>query len=204
MTGQTIVNDILVDALWTLGVVGMLLALAAGLLLVISPQLALRIGDKLNREFSVGWLKRALDEPRHSEPFIYRHHRAVGLFLLVATTYFFWVFTTGYRTEALVAMFAGTLPTVVLELLATTTTVVLVIGNALGFALGIVMLVRPSALKRAEASANRWVDVDQAAEVLNRRVDRAEGFASQYPRRLGVVILAATAYVGLIAAVVLN
>lgn len=204
MTGEAIVNEILIDALWALGAIGMLLALVAGLVLVISPQLALQIGDKLNREFSVGWLKHALDAPRNSQPFIYRHHRIVGLFLLLATLYFFWVFATGYRTDALAAMFAGTLPPVVLELLATTATVVLVIGNALGLMLGVLMLTRPSALKRVEALANRWVDTDKAAEILDRRVDRPEGFASQYPRRLGLAILLATAYVGLIAMVVLK
>ena len=199
MSGESVVNSIFTDAFWALGGVGLLLAVAAGIMLVAAPAAALRLGERLNREFSIAWLKHALDEPRQTEPFIYRHHRVFGFGLIVATGYFFWSFSTGYRVETLAAMYAGFMPTAVLDILAVVVTAVLVIGNALGFALGVTMLVRPSALKGAEALANRWVDTDRAAEILDRRVDRPEGFAHRYPRRIGVVILLASAYIAVIA-----
>ena len=204
MSGEVVVNGIFSDALWALGVVGLLLAIAAGVMLVASPATALRLGERLNREFSIAWLQRALDEPRQTEPFIYRHHRAFGFALVLATLYFFWTFSTAYRVDTLAAMYAGVLPAAVLDILALVVTTVLVIGNALGFALGVTMLIRPSAIKRAEALANRWVDTDRAAAVLDRRVDRPEGLAHRYPRRIGVVILLASAYIVVIAWVALK
>jgi hypothetical protein len=199
MNNDSVLDAILADFLWMFGIVGALIATAIGLLLVLAPGRALKVGDFLSREWSFAWFQRALDEPRHSEPFIYRHHRIVGFLLLVATLYFFWTFATAYSTAALVALYEGYLPRSVLELLATALTWVLVIGNALGFALGVIMLLRPSALKGVEATANTWVDTDRAAEVLNRRDDRPEGVAHRYPRRIGATILLATLYVVLIA-----
>lgn len=193
-------NDIFGDALWLFGVVCLLLAVGAGLLLVLAPQRALDLAARLNREFSVSWLQRALDEPRRSEPFFYRHHRIVGILLLVATLYFFWSVATSYDQAALAAMFEGWLPDIALEWLAGALTVVLVVGNGLGFALGCIMLLRPSLLKRPEELANRWVDTDRAAEMLNRRDDRPEGLAHRYPRRIGVIVLLAALYIALVIA----
>lgn len=199
-----IIESILADTAWTLAFIGVLLALVAALVLIAAPARALAFGDKLNREFSVGWVQRVLDEPRRAEPFIYRHHRIVGFLFIVATVYFFWIFATSYRVDALAAIYDGLLPAPVLDILADTLTAVLVIGNAAGFAVGVVMLLRPSALKKAEAAANRWIDTDRAAATLDRRVDRPEGYAHAYPRRLGVMILLAALYVATIGVVLLR
>lgn len=198
--GSTIVDSILNDTLWALGALGVALATIAGLWLVLAPAAALSLAVKLNREWSIGWLQRALDAPRTSEPFVYRHHRVVGVLLVIATAYFFWQFITAYDHRALGALFAGALPAVVLEVLALAFTTVLVIGNAVGLALGFVIFFRPSLLKGAEGWANRWVGApDAAAGVLDRRIDRPEGLAQRYPRRVGIVVLGATLYVVLMA-----
>ncbi len=195
MIDHPVIDGILTDALWAAGAAGIVLALAAGIWLAVWPTQALRLAEKLNREYSTDWLKRALDERHHSEPFFYRHHRLVGLVLVLATAYFFWSFATAFSVDALVGIYEGLLPKVILEVLAVAATWVLVIGNALGFALGLVMLVRPSAIKGAEAKANRWTDTDRVVGVLDRRVDRPEGYLHRYPRRIGVVIVLATLYI---------
>ncbi|MFN2301554.1 MAG: hypothetical protein ABR565_06710, partial [Gammaproteobacteria bacterium] len=72
------IETILSDTLWTLGAVALLVAALAGVWLVAAPAAALRLAGRLNREFSIKWLQRALDAPRTTEPFIYRHHKVVG------------------------------------------------------------------------------------------------------------------------------
>lgn len=195
MFDHPIVKTLLTDWLWHLGIVGVVVALAAGLLLALAPARALRLAETLNREYSFGWLRKALDEPRRMDPFFYRHHRVVGVLLVIATVYFFWSYATVLDRDLVVALYDHLLPRALLMPLATTLMAVLVISNGLGFALGAIMLVRPSLLKRSEAAANCWVDTDQAAEKLNQRIDRPEGVAQRYPRRLGVIILIATLYV---------
>lgn len=185
----------LVSALGVFGVIGVIVSILVGLMLCFAPAVALRLGDKLNREWSFSWLHRALDTPRRTEPLIYRHHRIIGFMLVLATAYFFWSFVTVFSVDAVVTAYGGPLPDVVLEILAITLTSVLVIGNALGFALGIVLLVRPSALKGVERAANTWVDTDKASEVLNKRDDRPESMAQRHPRRVGLIILIAALYV---------
>lgn len=201
---NTAVTGWLNDALWMLGAVGVVVSTLAGLWLVFAPSGALRLANRLNREYSIGWLQRALDAPRHTEPWIYRHHRIVGTVLVIATAYFFWQLATDFGAAALAAMFAGALPPVALKVLASAFTSILVLGNAAGLILGVVIFVRPSALKGTERWANRWVASDKAVEFLDRRDDRAEGYAHRYPRRVGLVILAATVYIALIALVVLK
>lgn len=199
MTGDATMDGILVDTLWILGLIGIALATLAGLWLVAAPRQALSLAQRLNREFSVSWVQRLLDAPRSSEPLIYRRHRVVGALLVVATAYFFWQYLTAFDRAALVALYAGSLPAVVLEILATAFTVILVLGNAVGLVLGFIIFFRPSLLKGAEGWANRWVAADRAVEVLDRRSDRPESFTSRYPRRVGAVILLATLYILLIA-----
>src|SRR5690606_15380959 len=176
----------------------------AGLWLVVAPGGALRVADRLNREFSISWLQRALDAPRATEHWIYRHHRVVGAALVLATAYFFWQLATAYSVSGLAALFADAAPAVVVDLLAAAFTAVLVLGNTAGLLLGVVIFVRPSALKSTEGWANRWIASDKAAEFLDRRDDRAEGYAHRYPRRVGIVMLAATLYIVLITLVILN
>ncbi len=204
MSGSAIVNGILLDTLKTAGLVGLALATLAGLALVLAPGRALALAMKLNREFSVSWLQRLLDEPRRAEPLVYRNHKTVGVALVLATAYFFWRFMTDYDEAALVGLFAGTLPPVVLELLATVVTVVLVLGNVAGFVLGVVVFVRPSLLKGAESWANRWIASDRATEMLDRRIGGPENFAHRYPRRVGALILFAVTYIALIAAIIIK
>lgn len=200
MTARQIMDAILLDSFGLFAAIAITLALVAGALLVAAPGRALRVADRLNRERSFAWLQRALDAPRRTEPFIYRHFRVVAPLLLAGTVYFFWCFATGrYSAAALATIYNGLLPDALLAALANTVTVVLLIGNGLGFALGLVMLIRPSYLKRTEALANRWVDTGGAAELLNRRDDRAEGYARRYPRRIGIIILLATVYIALVA-----
>ncbi|MEX0899231.1 MAG: hypothetical protein WD081_00920 [Gammaproteobacteria bacterium] len=196
-------NGWLWDAAWALGLVGVVLATIAGLWLLIAPARALAFANKLNREYSITWLQRALDTPRYTEPWIYRHHRVVGALLVLATAYFFWQLATEYSTAALAALFAGTLPPVVVDLVATVFTSVLVVGNAAGLVLGLVIFFRPSLLKGTEGWANRWIASEKATEFLDRRDNRPEGYAHQYPRRIGAIILAATTYIVLIILVVL-
>ena len=145
-----------------------------------------------------------VDAPRSTEPWIYHHHRIVGAALVLATAYFFWQLATDFSVAGLVALFSGAAPSVVIDLLAAAFTAVLVVGNAAGLLLGVVIFVRPSALKGTETWANRWIASDKAGEFLDRRDDRAEGLAHRYPRRVGVVMLAATLYVVLIALAVIN
>jgi hypothetical protein len=193
------VQAILIDVFWTLAYIGIVVALVAGLMLAFAPAQALRFAEHLNREFSFGWLRRLLDEPRRADPFFYRHHYIVGVVLIAATLYFYWAYATSMDAAALAAIYAGQLPAVVLDILAGVLMTVLVIGNGLGFALGVVMLVRPSLLKPLETHANAWTDTDRASDKLNRRDNRPEGMAHRYPRRLGVIILVATVYIGAVA-----
>lgn len=204
MSGEAIVNGILMDSFWAFAVIGLGLATIAGILLVIAPGTALKLAARLNREFSIAWVQTALDAPRTAEPFIYRHHRIVGSLLTLATLYFFWQFFTSYRQQVLVDIYQGVLPIALLEALASTFTIVLVLGNSIGLVLGLVIVVRPSLLKGAESWANRWVGSEKVTDALDRKIGGPENLTHRYPRRVGLLILFAVVYILLIAAIVLK
>lgn len=185
-------------ALATTLAVGLALALIAGVLLVLAPERALAFAARLNREYSVGWLQRLLDAPRTTEPWIYRSHRTVGSVLVIATAYFFLRLADGLSAETIALLFGRLGPEPVIDVLAWTAFVVLLAGNAIGLLIGVVVFVRPSALKSAEDWANRWIASDRATAVLDRSDDRAEGLVHRYPRRVGAVVIAASLYVAVI------
>lgn len=197
-----VVSEILVQWLWAVGAAMAALALAAGLLLLVAPGWTLSLAQRLNREFSIAWFARLLDAPRASEPFVYRHHRAVGVALALASAYLLKQLFTVVTPGAAAALWGGMLPPALAEAVMQAFHWVFVIGGVAGLVLGVVIFVRPSALKPLERWSNRWLATDRAAAALDRRDDRPEGLAQRYPRQLGMVVLVATLYIILMAVLI--
>lgn len=189
------VYEILVTWLWNLGAVLAAFALLAGLLLIFAPGWTLSIARYLNREYSFAWLLRALDAPRVTEPFIYRHHRVVGVFLTLGAAYLLKQLFTAVTAEAAAELWGGAMPPALALAVMQAFYWLFLIGGLAGFVLGIVIFVRPSALKPLERWSNSWLSTDKVTETLDRRDDRPEGLAHRHPRVVGLVIVAATLYI---------
>ena len=135
------------------GIAGVL-GVAVGALLLIVPVRVLRERTALRRWFLEINLAALLDQRHTIERPLYRHHYAFGAIVIagaIASLVTLWKF----RDHPLVtSVLLGSLGTWGFEAVILTSWVLAV------FALGIgaFLLVRPSALKRFETAANRWIE----------------------------------------------
>lgn len=163
-----------------------LFAAAIGVILMLAPDGYERLATRLNREWSTRRAMKDLEIPHYYERFFFRHHRWVGILLLIGCGYFFFAFVTRMSPAEAAAGLPG--PSALLwawEGLFW----FLVVANLVAAILALVILIRPSALKPLESVANRWISVRQATRGMEREHDEFDRFARRHHRGTGFVVL---------------
>jgi hypothetical protein len=146
--------------------------------------------EKLSTYFN-GWRSgrralRPVELPIRIEPLVYRHHRLVGTVIALGGLYtiaLLWAVEFPFASGSAIDAIAGD----AIKML-------LMIGNAVGIAVGLTVAIRPSALKKVEAYATAWVSTRQVArplETMNFTVDR---HTALHPRRVGLLLIVAGVY----------
>jgi hypothetical protein len=175
--------------------VGALFGLTVGLMLLFDSARAFRIGEKLDRWVSTRAVLRPLEEHRSVAKPLYRMHRLVGTLICVGALYAMAVLATPAGGAAISKSLSTLGPARFSAWLAESLRLILLVGNAAAFVFGAIFIVRPSALKRLEAWADRRVSGRKAAkplEVMHRPADR---FAREHPRLLGGLVVGGSLYV---------
>ena len=164
-----------------IGLVG-LLALVAGLTLLLAPRRAL--GSALGRMLVQADVTKLFDRRFVIERRFYRRHRVFGALVVVgalAGASLLWALNT--RQAAAIALAKALGPSGMRVLALSSVVLILLV-----LVTGIVLFVRPSALKGTEARANQWFDLGapNSTDAVQRLVVRA-------PRVTGLLLLAAGA-----------
>jgi hypothetical protein len=174
------------------------IGLAAGAGLLIADERMLRERSALRRWLLEIDLIALFDRRRSIERVLYRHHRAFGAAVIVAAIA--WLVTLWALNDHPLAMtvLAKILRPLDVEAVILTSWVLAVF--ALG--IGLILLIRPSALKKLEAAANRWVEpfppsnngTVPAETGVNWVILRAPHFVGVFLFAAGLVCLLACAY----------
>lgn len=189
MDAMTAVYALLVQlALAALGVL-LAVAFAVGAAVAAHPPLLARLRRGADRRVSMRRATRALDIPRNVDHWFYRHHRTYGAGVALLALVLLGFLTFGSAPEAWARAF-GPAYRDVAGILVDTARLVLWLFGVLALVVGVVVFVRPSALKGLEAKANRWVTPRRALRGLEREYDHAETWMARYPRAWGVTIAA--------------
>lgn len=156
-------------------------ALAAlyGLLMLIAPEQAKGLSARLEHPLSsagAGLLERSW----RSERWFYRHHRLTGGVLVLAAGFMLAVAPGLYPPPH----YPGPLADWGLA----SAQVFVLFAAAVAAALGAVVFVRPSALKKLEALANRSVSSKGLEAALDRSYDLVDPWVWRYPRVSGALI----------------
>lgn len=174
-------------ALWVL-----LLGLGAGLLLGVlalaAPAKAVALTGALNRRYSLRRTTRPIERPIATERFIYRHHRVfgglIGVLALLILLYMAFRFDAALVTAAL----SSGAERVVVGILVETLELLLWAGCLFAGAVGVIVILRPSLLKRFEARANHWLSTRRAMRGLDEEVLDTEGLFAAHPRLMGAMM----------------
>jgi hypothetical protein len=166
-------------ALLAVGLVG-LFALVAGLMLLLAPRRTL--GSPLGRRLVQADVTKVFDRRFVIERRVYRRHRWAGAFVVVgalAGASLLWLFQTSQAAALAASTALGPIGLRVLALVS----MVLIL---LVLVVGVLLFVRPSALKGMEAKANRWIHLGDS-----RPNAFMQGLVLRAPRVTGLLLFAA-------------
>ena len=174
--------------------VGVLLfvAFVIGLAVAARPQWLGRLGTTSDRRVSMRRMTRSLDIPRNVDRWFYHHHRWYGLAVVVLSIGLLGFLMFGHEARTWTALFdrqyreVGTI-------LVDTARVVLWGLALFSLCIGLLVWIRPSALRGFEHAANRWVTARRATRGLEHQVRGPEEWARAHPRAWGIAIAIAAA-----------
>lgn len=154
-----------------------------GLGLILRPQTMARIAAMHYGFAPLSRLLCSLDQIYRIECFFYRHHRFFGALLITGSGYT--LYHASQRSDLLSQAYQiwGSVGEAV--------AIVLVGGNLVALALGMIVLVRPSLLKEPERLGNRWIRI---APLSPLRGAGPEAIIARHPRLAGAFILGGALY----------
>lgn len=158
------------------------------------PAGVLRLAALLDRWISTAFIFSRLDEQIRVERLFYRHHRLVGILIVLGAGFcLYTLYPGGYQTLWADFQQPGKLD--LADIVADSMLLVLALGNLFALVTGLIVIVRPSLLKRLEGWGNRWIESDSVTAMLDKRLDVAENWLPRHPRLLGLLILIGSLYI---------
>lgn len=184
-------------------VAGNVVALAAGLSLLLAPQrVAKWLEWSSDHPMSVRRLTKSLERPRDSEQTMLRYPRmlggallAGGIFVSVKWIFFLASLSVVDGGRMLMRLFPGnTWSAPTWESLWVTLLVLVLIGAVLAILVGGLALVRVQTLRRFSSFANRWISMRQAAKPVSRPYYGIDRLVAEHPQIWGGVITLLSIY----------
>ena len=181
--------ELLVTVLFWSGV----LVLLAGLGIMIVPDLMIGLSQRLNVWISTERLFNRLDQQSFSERFFYKYHIIFGIFLVAAAVYIFYTFMFSFDPgKYSLSIFSSVAAN---DWLTHSLVFVNLLFSFLIFLIGIIVLIRPSLLKKFEAAMNRWIIADETLKKLDVQMKVPDSMFNKRPRLMGLIIVIGSIYI---------
>ena len=173
---------------------GAFLGMSLGLLLIYRPQLLGRVNRVGNSWISTRHISRVLDRSISIEHWLYRHHRPLGIAVILGAVYilayFGWLFDKAVALQQLTHY----APAVLLDILLDAMVYTLLFGGATALVIGLFVWLRPSLLRGVEEQANQWVTSRKATKVLDVQHSEVDVFVMHHARQVGWLLLLGSIY----------
>ena len=185
------VYPLIFNFLFILGV--LLLPVGIGFMLI--PGKIFKFGIKMNRWVSTESFFNKINTPIYKERFFYRHNKILGAFIVFASVFCLYILTFDAGEKNV---------SIILNRLAESSAeawmfiilfYMLVIAIILALVFGVIMFIRPSALKSIEKIGNRWIDTDVLLKALDESKDLPDKILPGNPRIFGFVVTLGAIYI---------
>ena len=173
-----------------LAILTALLTLTAllGAAVALKPDLLPRLRAATDRRYSMRRATRALDIPRNIDRILYRHHRIYGTFVVALAIFLLYFLALGEQGPFWRELFPPDYRAIA-SIVADVARLVLWFFSVFALMIGTIVFVRPSALKRLERRANRWITPRRATRDLDREYRGLDERLGRRPRLWGTVTL---------------
>ena len=183
---MTIVETVVLSALPIFLVTGSAAGLLVGAILILRPHWLVRLSLTANRWISTRHIDKMLDIPINADSWFYRYRRASGLVTLAGALYVLYFFSMRIDNTSAGSGYGG----VFLE----TMVLIALLGAALALLVSLIVLFRPSLLRKFEAAANEWISLRDAMKPLELLHNNVDEFTFRHTQQMGVVLVLCSIY----------
>src|ERR1035437_4572519 len=160
--------DMLWQALAIFLLIGAIAGVAVSLLLIFKPQLYQRVNQVGNRWVSTRHASQWMDHSISIEQWFYRHHRPMGLLVVLPAGYMLMYFGWQFDKAAAMKSFSVYVPNKLwLDMLVQAMVLIALIGGAVALITGLFIGLRPSLLRGFEKQSNKWTSMRRATKVTD-------------------------------------
>ena len=182
-------RDWLARFLVVLFVVGGTAMLVAGLGLIFRSAATLRAFSGMNRWVSARRTLRPVEIPRDTSLAVQKYRRPLGAIFIAGSAYALYSLATEYNARAAILLlgldiFRPAFATWAVDSIRW----ILIVGNAAGFVVGILLAFFPGALAALEARGSRWYSERQVARNRDTMNLTLDDWVARHPRTSGCVI----------------
>ena len=174
--------------------IGALLGVALALLLIFKPHLLERVNRVANRWISTHHIGQALDRSISIERWFYRHHRPMGIAVVLGAAYFIIYFGMMFDKASALQHLSSQVPPKLLDDLLDALVLGSLVGGTVAFIAGLFIWLRPSLLRGIEEEANLWVSTSRATQLLDVPHDQVDRFVARHAQRVGWLLLLGSIY----------
>src|ERR1035437_6885279 len=169
--------------------IGALLGVVLGLLLIFKPQLLERINRVANRWVSTRHINQWLDRSVSIERWFYRHHRPMGIAIILGAGYILVYFGLLFDKVSALRLLPRYLPASLMGGLLDALALVMLLSAALSLLAGFFIWLWPSLLRGMEKGANQWVSSRSATKVLDVPHGQVDLFIARHAQSAGWLLL---------------
>ena len=174
--------------------IGALLGVVLGLLLIFKPHLLEHFNRVANRWVSTRHINQWLDRSISIERWFYRHHRPLGIAIILGSGYilvdFGLLFDKASALQHLPHYLSVSLMGVLLDVLK----LVMLFSSVVALLAGFVIWLRPSLLRGMEKEANQWVSSRSATKALDVPHAQVDPFVVRHAQSAGWLLLLGSIY----------
>lgn len=170
------------------------LGVLLGALLVLKPRAFVLLNQFASRWVSMRYVSHLFDQSFSIERWFYRHHRIMGIAVILGASYFLYYFFVAYDKAQLLLHLSLNLPAILLDGLLDAVLLGAKTGGGLAWLMGVIILLRPSLLRGIEKQSNRWVSVRRATKVLDVPRVGLDEWVISHARSAGYVLLLSSLY----------
>jgi hypothetical protein len=188
-----ILNDILRQSLLAFLWVGSFAGILLGAGIWLKPQQVIRLNQAFSRWVSTEKAEVALDRPRWTERFFYRHHKLVGAGVLVGALVILYTFLFSFNLRTV-----STLIPHGYWWLSDAVIAMMLVGSGLAALIGTLILTKPSLLRDLEKASNHWVSTERFQTMVSKANFSADQSILRHHRIAGISILLGSLYISIV------
>lgn len=175
-------------------VIGALLGAVLGMILIFSPRLLPNINRVANCWISMRHADKRLDQSVSIDHWFYRHHRPLGILVILGASYILVNFSFMFDERAVLRRSLGYEPAKLWEGLLDALVLTSLTGAVVALIVGLLLWLRPNLLHGVEKVGNQWVSSRRATKVLNVPHAQVDHFVEHHTRLTGWLLLLGSAY----------